>query len=141
MQERLIDGTRVRFEIFDIQRLLRVLGEGASREDIEINLEEELGHGLACLKVSSANDEYDTYLVALPGNLLSEIYSRYGTRLLELNVRAFLGVRGKKTANAGLRETLLNCPTRFLAFNNGIVATVDDIQTNSGGSGPAITRL
>jgi hypothetical protein len=141
MQERLIEGTRVRFEIFDIQRLLRVLGEGASREDIEINLEEELGHGLACLKVSSANDEYDTYLAALPGNLLSEIYSRYGTRLLELNVRAFLGVRGKKTANAGLRETLLNYPTRFLAFNNGIVATVDDVQTNSDGSGPAITRL
>ena len=51
-----------------------------------------------------------------------------GTRLLDLNVRAFLGVRGRKSVNAGLRRTLLQEPGHFLAYNNGIVATVDDIE-------------
>jgi hypothetical protein len=56
------------------------------------------------------------------------MYAEFNTRLLELNVRAFLGVRGKKTANAGLRETLLKEPGHFLAYNNGIVATVDALE-------------
>ncbi|WP_338501519.1 AIPR family protein [Sphingomonas kaistensis] len=141
LQERQIEGTIIRFEIFDLKRLIRVLGEGASREDIEVDLTNELGAPLPCLKIPSSTGEYDTYLAAVPGELLSRIYAKFGTRLLELNVRAFLGVRGKKTANAGLRDTLLRSPDRFLAFNNGIVATVDDISLCTNENGVAVGSL
>jgi len=62
-----------------------------------------------------------------PGALLADIYEKYGTRLLELNVRAFLGLGGKKSVNSGLRSTILEAPRRFLAYNNGLVTTVDGI--------------
>jgi hypothetical protein len=141
LQERLAEGTLIRFEVFDLQRLERVLGDGASREDIEIDLSAQGVDPLPCLKVPSATGEYDTYLAALPGDLLSDIYGRYGTQLLELNVRAFLGVRGRKTANAGLRDTLMRTPDRFLAFNNGIVATADAISVQQSANGLVLTRL
>ncbi|WP_313615932.1 AIPR family protein, partial [Rhizobium sp.] len=70
---------------------------------------------------------YQAYLAVVPGDLLSRIYQRYGVRLLELNVRAFLGIQGRKSVNAELRRTIAEQPSMFLAFNNGIVATVDDI--------------
>src|SRR5581483_11794107 len=79
--------------------------------------------------------DYDAYLTAIPGALLSDIYERYGTRLPELNVRAFLGLRGRKSVNAGLRATIRELPRRFLAYNNGIVATVDDMEVVDLGHG------
>lgn len=101
----------------------------SSREDINIDFEHLIGSPLSCLTVNEReNSDFDTYLAAIPGNALCLMYSEYSTRLLELNVRAFLGVRGKKTANAGLRETLLKEPGHFLAYNNGIVATVDALE-------------
>src|SRR5690606_20524912 len=67
--------------------------------------------------------------------VLADIYEKYGTRLLELNVRAFLGLRGRKSVNAGLRATIRDLPHRFLAYNNGIVATVDDLDVFELGGG------
>jgi hypothetical protein len=50
-------------------------------------------------------------------------------------VRAFLGVRGRKSVNAGLRRTILEEPGHFLAYNNGIVATADEIEMKNGPRG------
>ncbi len=68
------------------------------------------------------------------------LYDEYGSRLLELNVRSFLQARGK--VNRGIRDTLRNEPDRFLAYNNGIVITVDDLETMLLEDGrPAIHRM
>ncbi|MEJ0022882.1 MAG: AIPR family protein [Alphaproteobacteria bacterium] len=117
----------VEFEAYDIARLFRVLGEGETRADISVDLLALAGKGLPCLHVPAQNDDYDAYLAVLPGEVLSQIYERYGVRLLELNVRAFLGLQGRKSVNAELRRTISEQPAMFLAFNNGIVATVDDL--------------
>ncbi|MGR9161910.1 AIPR family protein [Rhizobium leguminosarum] len=117
----------VEFEAYDIVRLFRVLGEGETRADIFVDLVAFAGKGLPCLHVPAENDEYDAYLAVLPGEVLSRVYERYGVRLLELNVRAFLGLQGRKSVNAELRRTIVDQPSMFLAFNNGIVATVDDL--------------
>jgi hypothetical protein len=116
-------------DLFDLSRLHRVLGKGQTREDIELEFGE---HGLPCLKAAATTERYDAYLSAVPASIVADVYERYGTRLLELNVRAFLGVRGRKSVNAGLRETILKSPADFLAFNNGIVATVDTVEIESG---------
>jgi hypothetical protein len=70
--------------------------------------------------------EYETYLVILPGDLIFRLYEEFGARLFEFNVRSFLQAKGK--VNKGLRDTLRNEPERFLAYNNGITATADEIE-------------
>lgn len=125
----------VEFEAYDIVRLFRVLGEGETRSDISVDLVTLDGRGLPCLHVPAQNDDYDAYLTVLPGEVLSQVYERYGVRLLELNVRAFLGLQGRKSVNAELRKTIQEQPTMFLAYNNGIVATVDDLDVVRGDAG------
>lgn len=112
---------------FDIDRLHRILGEGETRSDISVDLKQMTGGALPCLHLKPESGAYEAYLTVVPGDLLSRIYQRYGVRLLELNVRAFLGLQGRKSVNSELRRTIVEQPSMFLAFNNGIVATVDDI--------------
>lgn len=128
-------GKPVEYEAYDIVRLFRVLGEGETRADISIDLVSMVGEGVPCLHVPAQNDDYDAYLAVLPGDVLSQVYDRYGVRLLELNVRAFLGLQGRKSVNAELRKTIADQPSMFLAYNNGIVATVDDLEIVAGKSG------
>ena len=53
--------------------------------------------------------------------------SKCPSRQRMLNVRSFLSARGK--INAGIRHSLHEEPDRFVAYNNGIVATVDMLKT------------
>ncbi len=133
---------KVEFNTYDIVRLQRILGEGETRADIAVDLEALTGSPVPCLHVPSQTGEYDAYLSVLPGEALSRIYDRYGVRLLELNVRAFLGLQGRKSVNAELRRTIANQPSMFLAYNNGIVATVDDLEiVNDKAGRPSIKSL
>lgn len=133
---------KVEFDVYDIVRLQRILGEGETRADIVVDLEALTGGPVACLHVPSQAGEYDAYLSVLPGDALSRIYDRYGVRLLELNVRAFLGLQGRKSVNAELRRTIAEQPSMFLAYNNGIVATVDDLElVNDKAGRPSIKSL
>ncbi|MGJ5051652.1 AIPR family protein [Bradyrhizobium oligotrophicum] len=129
------DGTRIIVDLFGIERLQRILGQGLRRDDIVVDFSGDFGGPLPCLKASSASADYDAYLASVPGALLADVYEKYGTRLLELNVRAFLGLRGRKSVNAGLRATIRELPHRFLAYNNGIVATVDAMEVEDHGNG------
>ncbi|MBG0794462.1 AIPR family protein [Methylocystis sp. H62] len=128
-------GKPLEFEAYDIVRLFRVLGQGETRADIALDLVSLSGRALSCLHVPAQNGEYDAYLAVLPGDVLSQVYERYGVRLLELNVRAFLGLQGRKSVNAELRRTIADQPAMFLAFNNGIVATVDDLDVVANDTG------
>ncbi len=86
-------GARVLVDLYGIERLHRVLGDGLTRDDIELDMVEQTGEPLPCLRVSSGDGDYDAYLAGIPATVLADVYEKYGTRLLELNVRAFLGVR------------------------------------------------
>ena len=123
------DGAvRVDLELYELVRLQRVLGQGQTRSDIDVDLVAVAGARIPCLPIAIGGGRYEAFLAAIPGEVLSRIYDRYGTRLLELNVRAFLGLSGRKSVNAELRRTLVDQPDMFLAFNNGIVATADEVR-------------
>lgn len=51
---------------------------------------------------------------------------KYGSQLLEGNVRSFLST--KVAVNKKIRETILKCPSMFFAYNNGVSATAMDVQ-------------
>jgi hypothetical protein len=133
-------GKTVAFNVWDIGRLHQFETSGKGREEIEIDLEEEFGHGFPALAAHLPSDSsYQSYLAVVPGKDLAAIYDRWGARLLEQNVRVFLQARGN--VNKGIRNTLLNDPEMFFAYNNGITATAEDIQFSQTGSGPHIVAL
>lgn len=121
-----IDGLSVEFDVVDVERLYRVSQDATSREDIDIDLVEMMGRPLPCLEMSPRSSEYDTYLAILPGSLLYALYDKFGQRLFEFNVRSYLQAKGR--VNKGIRDTLKNSPSRFMAYNNGIVATADAVE-------------
>lgn len=131
-----LDDIPVTYNIWDIDRLYRFVSSGKSREAIEFNLE-QYGGAIPCLEVKS-NDEYSTLLAVIPGDTLMRMYAEMGPRLLERNVRSFLQARG--SVNKGIRQTILEEPTRFLAYNNGLSGTAEAVKIEklpNGGTGIA----
>ena len=82
--------------------------------------------------------DYESYLAVFPGRQLALIYDRWGARLLEQNVRVFLQARGN--VNRGLRNTITNNPEMFFAYNNGITATAESIETVESPNGLLLER-
>lgn len=116
--------------IWDITRLHQVAESAQGREALELDLTEWMPNGLDTLRVSDSSQEFDTYLAAVPGAVVADLYQRHGSRLLEGNVRSYLSNRGK--VNKGIRETVATKPERFLAFNNGISATATGVDLKNG---------
>ncbi len=118
-----VEEYSVFYRVIDINYIFNISEK--SRIPIEINFSEN-GFQVPCIVNDSINDDYQSYLAIIPGHILAEIYEQYGARLLEQNVRSFLQFTGKY--NKGIRNTILNEPHMFLAFNNGIAATAEEIE-------------
>jgi hypothetical protein len=132
--ETTLDGLPVYVSYWDIRRLYRLVSSGREYEPIEIDFQKKFGLLVPCLSMPSNTSEYEGYLAIIPGDMLASLYEEFGSRLMELNVRSFLQQRGK--VNRGIRQTILEEPHRFLAYNNGISATAEEIvtaRTESGG--------
>ncbi|WP_020141796.1 AIPR family protein [Terracoccus sp. 273MFTsu3.1] len=121
----------VDFHIWDLQRLEALATSSQGRAQLDLDLTEWSARGVPALTVRGEG-EFETYLAAVPGNLLADLYGRYGSRLLESNVRSFLSGRGN--INRGIRTTILSDPHLFLAYNNGVTATATDVETGPDGS-------
>lgn len=119
-----ISKVRVTAQLWDLDRLYRLDTSGLEREVITADIAALLGRPLPCLVGPPALD-HTVYLAVLPAELVAQLYSRYGSRLLERNVRSFLQARG--AVNRGIRDTLLHLPDRFLAYNNGLSATAAEV--------------
>jgi hypothetical protein len=132
------EGIEVQRSVWDIARLQRFMTSGSHREPISIDLE-EFGGSIPCLAVDADANDYRAVMANIPGETLAQIYDRFGSRLLELNVRSFLQARGK--VNRGIRDTLRHTPGRFLAYNNGISATASDVHIEQGADGPRLRSL
>lgn len=125
-----VAGLRSTFEIWDLNRFHLLAESPSGKEDTNVDFTEWMPEGLPMLASQDATDN-QTFVGIIPGRVLAEVYRRYGTRLLESNVRTFLSARGK--VNRGIQQTLKQNPEMFLAFNNGLsttaaafVATGDD---------------
>lgn len=125
-------------QIWYIDRLFRVCCSEQSRQIIEIDFKEYCGEGIPCIEASSAStDQYSSYLGVIPGTVLADIYDKYGSKLLEGNVRSFLST--KVAVNKKIRGTILNNPKMFFAFNNGISVTAMNVEIEDTNHGRFIT--
>lgn len=103
-----------------------------NNEPIVIDVSEDYGcNGIPCIKGNIGDNlDYEAYIAIIPGKLLADIYIEHGSRVLEGNVRAFLGTGGSKSVNSGIRRTINTDPTKFFTYNNGIATTASDVETN-----------
>ena len=127
------------YNVWDITRFGNLVSSGRERERLIIDFNELPGGSLRALLASKPNDRNQVYLAAVPGLDLAYIYDRWGTRLLEQNVRVFLQARSN--VNKGIKRTLENEPELFFSFNNGITATAEAITTEITDEGLVITGL
>jgi len=130
----------VEYHVWDISRLYRVMESESGRDEIFIEFGDYIQGGIPCLEASTAQtDEYRSFLCVVPGSVLADIYDKYGSRLLEGNVRSFLTT--KRAVNKKIRETILRQPKRFFAYNNGISATATDVEIEHNGSGLKVSSV
>lgn len=112
--------------VWTIERFYEIF-QSENNEEIVINVGDFNIGGLPTLKEEVEEDlEYDAYLSIVPGKFLADIYLKYGSRLLEGNVRSFLSIKGK--VNSGIRKTIISEPTKFFTYNNGIAATANAVK-------------
>lgn len=128
----------VTYGVWDLTRLHRFIESGSEREKLEVDFREEFGRGVPALAANIHDAGYRAYLAVIPGADLAKIYDRWGARLLEQNVRVFLQARSK--VNKGIKATLENEQHMFFAYNNGISATAEHVEVESGPEGLEITR-
>ncbi|MGB8451739.1 MAG: AIPR family protein [Anaerocolumna sp.] len=129
-----INGIVSECQIWDINRLFKVCGSDTGRHIIEIDFNEYSNYGIPCMEASgTVTKDFKSYLCIMPGTLLADIYDKYGSNLLEGNVRSFLST--KVAVNKKIRTTILQDPERFFAYNNGISATAMDIQVGCNSQG------
>lgn len=131
-------GIPVTYSVWDLGRIHRYVMSGHEREDTSVQME-EFGGPLVVLPAHTGTTDHESYLAVVPGIELARIYDRWGARLLEQNVRVFLQARGK--VNRGIRNTISNDPEMFFAYNNGITATAESIETEESPSGLLLTGM
>lgn len=134
-----VTGVPASHHIWDISRLHRQRSSRGHKEPLDLDFQQMFGKGISCLPAHLGADAYQSYLMVMPAEVLADLYEKFGARLLEQNVRTFLQARGN--VNQGIRATILNEPGMFFAYNNGVTATAQSIETRATDAGLAITRM
>lgn len=125
-------------QIWDIERLFQLCGSDEGRQVIELDFREHAKDGIPCLEASGAvTEDFKSYLCIISGRVLADLYDKYGSALLEGNVRSFLST--KVAVNKKIRTTILQQPERFFAYNNGISATTMGVKFESTSQGLFLT--
>ncbi len=109
--------------LIDLNFLYDILISQGNREDLIIDFMEQFGENIKAIKAAD-EENFTSYLCALPAPILAKLYLRYSSRLLEKNVRSFLQFKG---VNQGLKRTLTKEPEKFIAYNNGLTITAKDM--------------
>lgn len=108
----------VDLNVWTLERFFQTFVSNSS-EILEIETADFDCDGIPYLKAGlGEQSNYDAYLGIIPGKFLADVYLKYGSKLLQGNVRAFLSFRGN--VNKGIRSTIMKEPENFFTYNNGI---------------------
>lgn len=122
----------VELNVWTLERFFQTFETNTS-EIIEFDTSEYGCDGIQCLKADLGNGvDYDAYMGIVPGEFLANIYLKYGSKLLQGNVRAFLSFRGK--VNKGIRRTISDHPDNFFTYNNGIAIVARSVGFSEDGT-------
>lgn len=127
------EGVNVEAHVWDLSRFHDAARAAAPQEQLSIDLTQYVPGGIQAIKAPGGSEDFTTYLMFFTGDVLADLYEKYGAKLMEANVRSFLSARGK--VNKGIRNTLRTRPDHFVAFNNGITATTTGMKLTPNGVG------
>lgn len=135
-------GRPLEIDIWNIERFFE-LDQANNEEPVEIDFPEDFNcNGIPCLECNVGQHlDYSAYMAVIPGKLLSDIYMEYGSKVLEGNVRAFLGTASAKGVNRGIKNTINNEPEKFFIYNNGIATTAAEAEVELVNGQPTITHI
>ena len=131
------DGVNILWEIWDAERINDYKHNKESR-GASIDFDEYDG-SIDCVKFTTDDKAYTTYLAFVPGKVLADMYGRHKTRLLEKNVRVFLSMLRK--VNKGIRDTIRFEPNLFCAYNNGITVVAENVKIDASKNGLQIKAV
>lgn len=126
-----IDRLTVHTNTFDLERYVKISSTGS--DPVEIDFANDFLGGISSLQASSNAAGYKSYLFAISGSILANIFATYGNRLLEQNVRTYL--QAKTNVNKGILKTISDEPSMFFAYNNGLTATASLVNTSNAPDG------
>lgn len=129
---------------WDIEWIYSNCNSIVTMEDIVIDAKEDdycelMDGGLPCLPVPQTDETFECYQCVVPGKLLATIYRRFGSPLLEGNVRSFLTT--KTSVNKEIQGTISKEPARFYVYNNGIAAIASSVKVELINGLQRITRI
>ena len=122
--------------LYDLNQIYKSSLGGAESTDIYIDFTRSK-HKVRCMLAHKTKNKISSYMAIFPGEVLYNIYKLFGQRLMNLNVRSFLQLKTK--INRGIQETLLEEPSRFFSYNNGIAVVVDNIEIAQDKEGSYLT--
>lgn len=109
------------YHVWDIENVQRADYAGRQMSEIDITLD----NPIECIRLNDPNDKVNTYLGIISAYELGSIYSKHKDKLLDQNVRNYLG--GKIKVNAKIAKTLRESPEMFFSYNNGISSTASEV--------------
>ncbi len=137
-----MNGQKIATEYYfwDMEAIRQAELARQGNHEIIIDLKDEYQSKLECISTFDEENNITSYLAIMPALILAKIYSKYKVRLIDQNVRNFLG--GKVKVNKEMADTIATRPNQFFAFNNGISSTAANVTIDTDDSGRKyITRL
>lgn len=86
--------------------------------------------------------DWEALCTTIQANDLRALYRDYGTKLFALNVRDYLGlIKSNKNINFNMRESAVQEPGRFFAYNNGLTILTSDWALSTNNAGERVLRV
>ena len=130
---------RMEYHFWDMGEVLKAEQLRQNNQEILINFQEEYQTKLECVETFDEVNNIRSYLTIMPAITLAKIYHNYKVRLIDKNVRNFLG--GKIKVNNEMAKTLSETPELFFSYNNGISSTAANVTVTEENGRKYITTL
>ncbi len=114
------------YHFWDMGEVLKSEQQRQNNQEILINLQDEYQTNLECIEAFDEKNNIRSYLTIMPALTLAKIYHNYKIKLIDKNVRNFLG--GKIKVNSEMAKTIAETPELFFSYNNGISSTAANIE-------------
>ncbi len=123
----------IEYHFWDMGEVLKAEQLRRNNQEILINFQEEYQTKLECVEAIDERNNIRSYLTVMPAITLAKIYHRYKVRLIDKNVRNFLG--GKIKVNNEMAKTIAETPELFFSYNNGISSTAANVEVKTDENG------
>ncbi len=123
----------IEYHVWDMGEAFKAEQVRRNNQEIIINFDSDYHAKLECIETFDERNGIKSYLTIMPAIVLAQIYSKYKVRLIDKNVRNFLG--GKIKVNSEMARTIAETPELFFSYNNGISSTAAEVSIQFDESG------